>query len=363
MTPKLEAAFGRDYEHCRARFLEAATAARAELSRFEHPGRGPHGETLSMDAAWLGPSDAEAVLVTISGTHGAEGQCGSGSQVALFESRLAEEVLPRIALLQVHAYNPHGFAWIRRTNEDNIDLNRNAVDHEAPHPENAGYGELHDLLCPEEWDETSIRETSRALESWRNQRGAGNFQKAITAGQYRFPDGLFYGGTELAWSTQTFQALLKQRLSGRRRVAFIDFHTGLGPRGHGERILIPHPGTPGAERASEWYDGDLTSAELGTSSSSPLNGVHLSAADHVLPEAASTAIALEYGTLKMDEVLQALRADNWLHARGDPTSEQGRRIKAQMLEAFYQDAPDWRRMVWERAEQTFRLTWRGLAES
>ena len=48
----------------------------------------------------------------------------------------------------VHAINPHGFAWSRRVTEDNVDLNRNFVDHAQPYPSNPGYEELRAAICP-----------------------------------------------------------------------------------------------------------------------------------------------------------------------------------------------------------------------
>jgi len=44
-------------------------------------------------------------------------------------------------------------------------------------------------------------------------------------------------------------------------------------------------------------------------------------------------------------VLQALRADAWLHAHGDMASAQGQTIKQQLRDAFYGDADDWKGMV------------------
>ncbi len=48
---------------------------------------------------------------------------------------------------------------------------------------------------------------------------------------------------------------------------------------------------------------------------------------------------------------------------GEVDSEQGRAIKAQLREAFYQDADDWKEMVWERAVETQRLALKGLEAS
>jgi hypothetical protein len=72
------------------------------------------------------------VLVTISATHGIEGFCGSGAQTAWYATGAWREIPPDVAQLHLHAVNPHGFAWLRRVNEDNVDLNRNFVDHIRP---------------------------------------------------------------------------------------------------------------------------------------------------------------------------------------------------------------------------------------
>ncbi|MDX1423670.1 MAG: DUF2817 domain-containing protein [Kiloniellales bacterium] len=71
--------FSRGYPEARQRFLASAGAAGAELETRAHPAAGPEGEALATDLAWLGPKDAERVLVTISATHGVEGFCGSGA--------------------------------------------------------------------------------------------------------------------------------------------------------------------------------------------------------------------------------------------------------------------------------------------
>ncbi len=112
-----------------------------------------------------------------------------------------------------------------------------------------------------------------------------------------------------------------------------------------------------------WYDDDVTSPALGNSASVELFGFNVIGMEEALPEGtALTAVALEYGTLSSPEVRLALRADNWLHVHGRPDSEQGRAIKAQIRDAFYQDADDWKEMVWERAVETQRQALEGLKE-
>ena len=46
--------------------------------------------------------------------------------------RLYKALPPRSARYFIHALNPFGFAWLRRVNEDNVDLNRNFQDFLSP---------------------------------------------------------------------------------------------------------------------------------------------------------------------------------------------------------------------------------------
>ena len=78
-----------------------------------------------------------------------------------------------------------------------------------------------------------------------------------------------------------------------------------------------------------------------------------------LPDAAVTAIAIEYGTYSVPEVLGAVRADNWLHQRGDLKSAQGKAIKADIKERFFPSGDKWREMVWARADQAIGWALRG----
>ena len=354
--------FSANYEEARARFLEASRREGGVHQSFVNDrARGRAEETLTCDAVWHGPEDAEAVLVTLSATHGAEGFCGSGVQLGTLESGEASELPEKTALLQIHAINPYGFSWLRRVTEDNVDLNRNFLRHgEEPYPENRGYEELHGILCPSEWTDAVIAATNRELMAYAERHGRLALQSAISGGQYEHSDGLFYGGREATWSNRTLIKILTGTLGGAQRVALIDYHTGLGPRGHGERICAAAPGGPGHARAEAFYDGDITSPFLGTSASVPLHGVNLTAIEAALPHCEVTAVALEYGTIPTEEVKLALRADNWLHQHGDPAGEKGKAIKQQIRAAFYQDAADWKEAVWERALETQRLALKGL---
>jgi len=128
-------------------------------------------------------------------------------------------------------------------------------------------------------------------------------------------------------------------------VAVIDYHTGLGPWGYGEQIVTDRRGSAAFARAASWWGAAITSPADGTSTSADISGDGLGALGALLPHAEVTGMALEVGTQSVMEVLAALRADAWLHARGDLGSPQGRMIKAQVRNAFFGDADDWKGMV------------------
>ena len=348
--------FARDYSDARARFLAAAGQAGAQLFPLQHPLRGPDTEPLFTDVAWWGPMDAERVLVTLSATHGAEGFCGSLCQTAWFAEGLTRELPRGTALAAIHAINPHGFAWIRRVTEDNVDLNRNFVDHSQPYPVNAAYDELKDAICPADWSDPGRAAADAVLAAYGAKNGAMALQTAVTGGQYSDPLGLFFGGHAPTWSNRTLIAIFNRFLSRAKHVAMIDYHTGLGPYGHGELITGLVPGTPNFKLTGDWLGNELTSPLLGNSSSAKLFGINQLGMEEAIPQARFAAVAIEYGVAPIPDTREALRADNWLHVHGDLRTPQARAIKDEMRRVFYGDTDQWKTMVWDRSlEVTRRL--------
>ena len=337
--------FSADYAEARAKFRDEALRAGGALEQLLHPRRGPDGGELHTDVGWFGPRDASRVLVMISATHGVEGFCGSGAQVDWLRRGEAGRLPPGVAVLMIHAINPYGFAWLRRVTHENVDLNRNWIDFTRPLPENPGYDEIAAAICPAEWTEESRRARAAVTEAYLARHGMAELQRAVTGGQYRHAQGVFYGGTAPTWSRRTQTAIFEHYLGRAARVAIIDYHTGLGPWGLAEQISVQPRATAEFARAASWYGAALTSNQDGSSSSATLVGDGLAAAPTLLSHAQLTAIAFEVGTKPMEEILNALLADTWLHAHGDPLSPAGQAIKRQMRAMYYGDAGDWKGMV------------------
>ena len=336
--------FSRDYSEARDKFLAAANEANAITTHYSLDTRGPAGEQLTTDVAVVGPADADSALVTISGTHGVEGFFGSGAQVEWLRRDEAAG-LRGVAAIHIHAINPYGFAWLRRTNEDNIDLNRNWIDFNETVAANALYDELADDLCPADWSEATQVRTGARLMAWIGQHGFAKLQTAVSQGQWSHPRGLFYGGTAPIWSRRTLVDILTSQLSKAKRVCVIDFHTGLGPFGYAEPIIGLPRTDPGFARTRAWIGGAARSMVGDGSVSAQVKGDSLSAIAHLLPNAQVDTVALECGIRPISEVLLALRADAWLHGYGDPAASDGRAIKKAIRDAFHSDDPGWQGMA------------------
>src|SRR5262249_40294900 len=155
------------------------------------------------DVAFAGASNAAALLILTSATHGIEGYCGSGCQVALMRDPAFAKAVgdAAIAVLFIHAVNPHGFSHGRRVNEHNVEVNRNFHDFEAPLPGDAAYAEVHPWLLPATWPPPP--ENEARIGQYIVTHGLPAFQAAVSGGQYAFPDGLFYGGARPVWSNRT----------------------------------------------------------------------------------------------------------------------------------------------------------------
>ena len=360
--------FSQIYADARQKFLGAAGSGGGVLKSRVHPGAsGAEGEELAVDVARFGDVEAENLCIVVSGTHGNEGVCGSGCQTGLIGEGIVAARPPSVAVLLIHAVNPYGFSHIRRVTEDNVDLNRNFQDFAKPLPENARYAEIHDFLVPADWDGSARARAERALAEWREANGGMKaYQAAVAGGQYAFSDGLFYGGRAPTWSNATFRAIVGSHGRLAKRVAVIDIHTGLGPRGYGEPLCVVPLDAPGFQRARAWWGGEVTSILDGASTSPPVAGPLIGCVGECLPHADIAAIGLEYGTVELAEVLEAIRGDNWLYARGIPSGlgmddPLARAIKARVRSALMVDADDWKEQVFARAADFTLKAYRGLA--
>jgi Protein of unknown function (DUF2817) len=382
----IPSAFSSSYAQARVKFLEAASKAGLPIESLVHPQPGQQGETLAIDVVLDGSPDAQHLLLLSSGCHGVEGFCGSGVQVfALHDQEWRDKAKAAgVAVLYIHALNPYGFSHLRRVTHENVDLNRNFQNFSQPLPaitHNPSYASLHDLLLPTDWPPTP--ENIALLADWMRARAVNDsknadeksglraFQQAITQGQYTHPDGLFYGGNAPTWSNRSLRSVLQKYAQRCAHLAWIDLHTGLGPRGLGERIFACKDDAQAYARAVRWWgnvcnpsgETPITSIYNGSSSSAFLTGLMWQSAYEEAPQAQYTAIAMEYGTVPVHDVLHALRAEHWLAKHPHASPELAASIKQLLRDAFYIDADDWKGQIISQARQAMFQAVDGLTQA
>ena len=352
--------FAQTYAEARTKFLAAAHTAGLPVQSHAHPLRGRDGEALAVDVARHGAADAKAVLLITSACHGVEGFCGSGVQNALLTDTTFHQAATEagVAVVYLHALNPYGFSWWRRTTHENVDLNRNWQNFNQPMPRSAAYDEIAAWLVPASWP--APEDAVAGLAAYREKHGARGLQAAVTGGQYHHADGLFYGGNAPTWSRRTLELVLNEHGTQCQRLGWIDLHTGLGPNGHGERIFACRDDAAALARAKAWWGPDITSIYDGSSTSAVITGMIWGAVFAVCPQAEYTGIAMEYGTIPNPEVIEALRADQWLQNHPQAPHAQHTSIKQNLRDAFYTDTDVWKQQIVAQGVQAARQAVVGL---
>lgn len=334
--------FPADYFAARAAFR--CHAAAAEQSTHVIAALGPQGETLSLDSAYLGSPAPRQLLLLTSGMHGVEGYVGSALQ-QLWLAEFASPLPPDTGVLLVHALNPYGFAHGRRTNEHNVDLNRNALA-TFPGPANPAYRALDAWLNPPgpvpRLDNFFWSVLPRAL-----RHGRAALVQAIAAGQYEFPQGLFYGGRAREPSLAIFAGLLAApRFAGVQRVWHLDLHSGLGRYGHYQLLLELPPHAPEFSLLARGFGAALVKSDHAEhvthySAQGTLPAFTASA----FPAARTLAATVEFGTYGPATLLRRLRAENRLHHYGARRRNDAARIRSALCEALAPRDPAWRAAV------------------
>ena len=354
--------FSANYPEARKKFLQACVDRGVNVvSQLNPNAKGASGEDLFMDVARIGAQNTAKVLFLMSGTHGVEGYCGSGAQIGFLKEGYFSDLPNDLGVVLIHAMNPYGFSHDRRVNEDNVDLNRNFIDFSQPGRPTSEYDKIHPYVLPEDWEGPSRKVANKQLARFIEEYGMRAFQAAVSGGQYQHADGIFYGGAHPTWSNETFRSVLSDYARDAEIVGLIDFHTGLGPYGYGE--LISPEALDQKAYVRTWFGDQVTDPDSGTSSSAPVIGTVGHGVAKVLPDASIAYIALEFGTRDMNQVLTALRADNWLYHKGDINAALGTRIKAEIRDAFYPDKDDWKQMIWDRACEVTEIALNGLREA
>lgn len=335
--------FSDDYATARGRFRAAVDRLGGRLHTLTWGLKGPHGEMLAIDIAWLGADRPRRVLLHSSGLHGVEGFAGSAIQLQLIDE------LPQLpedgAVVIVHVLNPYGMAWLRRVNEHNVDLNRNFLaPDEAYVGAPSGYARLNQWLNPESPPRRDGFFT-RAI-ALITKYGMPMLKQTIVGGQYDFPRGLFYGGARLQEGPRLYQTFLEERLDSAERVLAIDVHTGLGKSGRDTLLAASEEGSVAYQRLREMFGDHVSSFDPEASVAYAIRGGYPSLLSRALGDVQVDFITQEFGTYPAIRVLHALREENRCHHYVNV--DLNHPAKQRLKEAFCRDNNPWRRAVLSR---------------
>lgn len=355
-TERLDAPYARlplTYGECRVRFRRAAEGAGVAVEAHPLEASGPDSESLSIDVARVGPPDAGALLVVLSGVHGVEGFIGSALQCDLLDRAAAVGLPDGVGVLAVHAVNAWGMAWWRRENESNVDLNRNwrRTGNDPVH--NDPYDEIHDIACPAAPEMPEVDELLATASDLVAERGLDWVRDAITVGQYRHPDGLHYGGEVTEESNRIVDRIAGECIVGRDRVLVLDLHTGHGPRGEVTLLSDQPPGSE-QDRFFRRHFGDVRveattgnpDATTGLKSGQIANGIRA-----LVPDGHCFSTSAEFGTASDLEQLAATYQSHWVHFHGDPADPAHRAAIWAYRCCFTPDDPAWERSAFARGRR------------
>jgi hypothetical protein len=356
------ALFSPDYVTARNRFREAATKLDCVLESYSIESKAPNGEDLSIDVAISPGASAPGLLLVSSGLHGVEGFFGSALQLGLLREWAAKPgTHPQCRWVMVHALNPFGFAWRRRVNEQNVDLNRNLLlEGQSFSGSPDGYSRLDGLLnprnTPSRWEPVRLK-----LMLTLARYGMAVLKQAVASGQYDFPQGLFCGGSQPSRTSRILEEHFERWLGDSEKVFHLDLHTGLGQWGH-YKLLIDHPINQAQRQwLSEQFGQDAFETGDGQSVGYATRGSFgrwgLSRAGH----RDYLYAAAEFGTYPALRVLAALRAENQCHHWGRPDDTRTEQAKRQLVEIFCPRSQRWRQDVLEHGQRLVARAIGGLS--
>lgn len=356
--------FCSDYLTARNRFRKAAIQQGCTLETYSIGQQTTEAEDLTIDVALWGSQDAQRIIILSSGLHGVEGFAGSAIQIAFMENYLSQlHQLSDTAFIFIHSLNPYGFAYLRRCNEDNVDLNRSFLlpgQHYQGSPK--GYDKLDRILNPptepSRWELFFLKALGLII-----RYGNTTLKNTIPLGQHDFPKGLFFGGHSASKTQEILQANLPRWIHNAQQILHLDFHTALGKKfGY---LLLPTETTT-LERyqwLAQKFDTHRLASWKPEGITYPIRGDMGRWCQVLFPQKTYDFLTVEFGTYPTMEVMKTLRAENCAYWWGKPETASYRWAKQRMMEIFAPSDERWRQGVITQGIQLVKQALDAIAHS
>jgi hypothetical protein len=332
----------------------------------------PTDKVLTIDYGFFSRGNDRLVVIQ-SGIHGSEAVPGAAVQELVLKEYLTKLLDRHFDVLLIHALNPYGFKYVRRTDEFNVNLNRNfAVDSRDYSKQNPDYERLRGLFEPAgSVHDVGLSALGIHMRFIGHVIGDGFNASPLTigldSGQYLHPKGMNYGGQAPAQQVSFLRNTLGPIMARPyRKILFLDFHTGLGKNGELaiiEGVRPPRKLLGEFTRLMERHKQDGIVIHSGSDA-----GFFPTSGDVIdfVPELVSSsdprvlALTMEYGTMGVDTFSQLRSAsrmilENRVHfypcARNDsaPCAE----IREDFRTLFSPLDQAWRLKVMREADLTF----------
>ncbi len=358
--------FPETYESSRQRFRENLATIQKYWPEAKSSAHYISGdEDLSID--WIysdGLEQNDKVLIFTTGEHGVE--CYVGSAML---QRFIDEYLPRLnpkttGLLLVHTINPWGMKNHRRVNASNIDLNRTFLYDGMFDPHfNPEYDSVDAFLNPKKQVSNLTLDNLRFyahLISRLIRMGKNALKYTVLLGQYRHPQGLFYGGTGYQEETSTIIDLYRETFNSYNQILHLDMHTGYGPRFQMSLVNSAFDTLSSQEYVRKFNYPLVVAAnpeEFYAVQGDMIDFVY-TLCQQEFPNKSLYSTSFEFGTLGDTAHQQAgspraMVLENQMYFHGAADEKLANRIKHDFEELFNPGASDWRRKAVEDADKAF----------
>ncbi|MCC5814771.1 MAG: DUF2817 domain-containing protein [Leptospira sp.] len=300
----------------------------------------------------------KSTLIITSGMHGVECAAGAAVQRNFLSEIYSSQInLDYTSVLVIHSINPFGFKYNRRVTENNVDLNRNFLKNRKGFQRfNEGYPKVFEFLNPK----VSLHSKSfssrlflmKAL--WTIiKMGIPAIKQASLQGQYHYPEGIYFGGTNYEPLRKPLGKLIRNFAKKSPRVLLVDIHTGYGERGK----LHFFPSDPKKPRFKKYTEEIFEGYKIDWASDEEfftVTGDLCTYVYKILPKKCEIIpMVFEYGTLNSQSTLGAIESmkrlirENQGYHYGYKNHEERLIMTAKFLEMFHPSDPEWRIKVIE----------------
>ena len=351
MTTDPTTYFTESYKEAREKFLAICAKNSVDVTSHTHPQKGALGEELAIDHCYFGAQEAEHLLVIASGVHGPELMTGSGPQIGMIANYKFDNLPSEMGVLVIHGANPWGSSYIRRNNEDNVDLCRNFVDFNTPPKHNANYDDVKDWL-PYAFAKGEKGDKARAvIEAYKKEKGPEAFGRGFMAGQYHDGAGMSFGGFGPVWSNKVLESIFTPYNRNAKKIICIDFHSGLGPYAYCTAVCLQTGQSLARARRvfGKWILAPNDPDTIGDGKAPDVSGHTTELHERVFAGKDVVSVVLEYGVETYEHTAEVMMREHRLTHDENVNAEDLNKTRQDLLRSFYPEDKYWRRAIWDHA--------------